>query len=68
MTQKIEVKGKNVHPMYKWLTSKELNGKGDYKVSWNFNKFLLDEEGNLMAHFPSNVKPMDDAITSLIEE
>jgi glutathione peroxidase len=68
MTQKIEVKGKGAHPIYKWLTSKELNGKDNYKVSWNFNKFLLDEEGNLIAHFPSNVKPMDDAITSLIEE
>lgn len=67
MTQKIKVKGKDAHPIYQWLTKKEMNGKDNYKVSWNFNKFLIDEEGSLMAHFPSNIKPMDEAITSLLK-
>ena len=62
MTTKISVKGKKQHPIYQWLTSKELNGVGDYKVSWNFNKFLLDEEGNLLEHFSAKVKPYDERI------
>ena len=62
MTTMVEVKGSNQHPIYQWLTSKSLNGKGDYKVSWNFNKFLIDEHGNLIEHFPSKVKPMDEEI------
>lgn len=67
MATKVDVKGKGQHEVYKWLTDKDLNGKDDYKVAWNFNKFLLDENGALMAHFGSKVKPMDDKITSLIK-
>lgn len=63
MTTKIDVKGSDQHPLYKWLTQKALNGVGDYHVSWNFNKFLIDEYGQLIAYFPSKVKPLDDAIT-----
>ncbi|MEZ4948502.1 MAG: glutathione peroxidase [Saprospiraceae bacterium] len=63
MTTKINVKGKEQHPIYKWLTSKDLNGKDNYKISWNFNKFLLDEEGQLIEYYGSKVKPMDEAIT-----
>lgn len=68
MTEKIDVKGSNQHPVYQWLTKKENNGKDNYKVGWNFNKFLIDEEGNLMAHFGSRTKPMDDDIVKLIEK
>lgn len=66
MTQKVEVLGKNQHPIYQWLTQKELNGKDNYKVSWNFNKFLLDENGKLIAHFGSKTKPLSKEITSLL--
>ena len=62
MTTVIEVKGENQHPIYQWLTQKNLNGKDDYKVSWNFNKFLIDENGQLLEYFASNVKPMDEEI------
>ena len=62
MTTVVEVKGDNQHPIYKWLTNKSLNGKDDYKVSWNFNKFLVDENGQLLEHFSSKVKPTDEAI------
>jgi glutathione peroxidase len=68
MTEKIDVKGDNQHPVYQWLTKKENNGKDDYKVSWNFNKFLIDENGNLMAHFGSKTKPFDDVLVKLIEK
>lgn len=62
MTTVVEVKGENQHPIYQWLTKKSLNGQGDYNISWNFNKFLIDENGNLLAHFPSKVKPFDEQI------
>ena len=66
MTTKIKVKGSEQHPVYQWLTKKSMNGVGDYKVSWNFNKFLVNEEGQLIAYFDSKVKPMDDQIVSKI--
>lgn len=68
MTEKIDVKGDNQHPVYQWLTQKENNGKDDYKVGWNFNKFLIDENGNLVAHFGSRTKPFDDELVKLIEQ
>jgi glutathione peroxidase len=64
LTEKIDVKGKNQHPIYKWLTEKELNGKEDSSVKWNFHKYLIDEEGNYVEEFPSSVNPMSDKITS----
>ena len=67
MTTMVNVKGKDQHPIYQWLTKKALNGKGDYEVSWNFNKFLIDENGKLIAHFPSKVTPYDDQIVSLLK-
>ena len=67
MTTKVDVKGKDQHEIYKWLTSKELNGKGDYKVKWNFNKFLIDESGQLMDYFPSKVAPLNDAILKYLD-
>ena len=67
MTTMVEVKGDNQHPIYQWLTKASLNGKGDYKVSWNFNKFLIDENGNLLAYFPSKVKPMDEEILKYLK-
>ena len=66
MTEKIDVKGENAHEIYQWLTKKALNGKSDYKISWNFNKFLIDENGEILGHYGSGVKPMDDKIISLL--
>jgi len=68
LTDKIEVKGNNQHPVYLWLTQKALNGKGDYEVKWNFNKFLISEKGELIQYFPSAVKPFDQTLISLIEK
>jgi glutathione peroxidase len=64
MAAKISVKGDDVHPLYQWLTSKEKNGVLDAEIKWNFNKFLLNEKGELIAYFPSKVKPMSEEITS----
>lgn len=62
MASKIDVKGENQHPIYAWLTSKDLNGEEDSGIRWNFEKFLVDEEGNLVDHFRSQVTPMSDKI------
>ncbi len=63
MAAKISVKGKNMAPVYRWLCNKSENGVMDAKVTWNFNKFLLDEKGNIIAWFPSKVTPMSAEIT-----
>ncbi|MFZ1702747.1 MAG: glutathione peroxidase [Saprospiraceae bacterium] len=62
MAAKISVKGKNIAPIYEWLCNKSQNGVMNAKISWNFNKFLLDEKGKLVAHFKSKVKPMSEEI------
>ena len=63
LTTKVKVKGKEQHPIYKFLTSKELNGVDDYSISWNFNKFMLDEEGKLLEYYPSKTLPLSSKIT-----
>ena len=54
-------------PIYKWLTTKTENGVLDATVKWNFNKFLIDEKGNLVKYLASSVKPTDPEITNWIE-
>ncbi len=61
---KISVKGNNMAPIYKWLCNKSENDVMNAKISWNFNKFLLDENGKLIDHFKSKVKPMSEEIIS----
>ncbi|MBX2888529.1 MAG: glutathione peroxidase [Ferruginibacter sp.] len=67
MAAKISVIGENIHPIYAWLTSKEKNGVMDAEVKWNFNKFLLDEEGFLLMKFDSDINPLDPEITKRIK-
>jgi glutathione peroxidase len=62
MMSKISVKGDDMHPLYKWLTSKSLNGVMDSEVSWNFQKYLIDENGKLVAV----VKPKDSPYSDII--
>ncbi|SRX55488.1 glutathione peroxidase [Aequorivita sp. CIP111184] len=63
LTEKIAVKGSKQHPLYKWLTSKELNGKKSSSVKWNFQKYLVDDKGNLIDYYFSITKPMSSKIT-----
>ena len=67
MAAKVSVKGVDKAPIYKWLTEKTENGTLDANISWNFNKFLLDENGQLIQHFASGVKPTDEAITKYLK-
>ncbi|MCU0373901.1 MAG: glutathione peroxidase [Chitinophagaceae bacterium] len=66
MASKVSVKGSDIDPLFKWLTNKSENGVLDASISWNFNKFLLDENGKLLQHFGSNVEPMSEAITKFL--
>ncbi len=63
MTEKVDVKGGNQHPLYKWLTSKELNGVSSSSVKWNFQKYLIDEKGNLIDYYYSITSPTSTKIT-----
>ena len=67
MMSKISVKGKDIHPVYKWLTSKEENGVLDSKVSWNFQKYMIDENGNLVDYAKPKEKPNADKIVNWIK-
>lgn len=66
MAEKISVKGDDIHPLFKWLTSKQENGVMDAEIKWNFTKFLLDKNGKLVAVFPSAVTPMSEEITKYL--
>lgn len=68
MMSKIQVKGKDIHPVYLWLTKKEKNGVMDSNVKWNFQKYLIDGNGNFSAVHYSKIKPFDKAIIKFIEE
>jgi glutathione peroxidase len=63
MTEKINVKGELQHPLYKWLTNKELNGVKSTSVKWNFQKYLVDDKGNFVDYFYSITKPLSSKIT-----
>jgi glutathione peroxidase len=63
LTEKIEVKGKTQHPLYTWLTNKDLNNKKSSSVKWNFQKYLVNPEGKLIDYYFSITKPMSSKIT-----
>jgi len=64
LADKVDVKGTNTAAIYQWLTQKSKNGVLDASISWNFNKFLLDENGKMIAYYPSNITPDNQAILS----
>ncbi|MCX6248138.1 MAG: glutathione peroxidase [Bacteroidetes bacterium] len=67
MMSKISVKGKDIDPIYQWLTTKELNGVMDAPVKWNFQKFMIDEKGDLVGEVAPGTSPMTEKIISWIE-
>ena len=68
MTEKIDVKGKMKHPIYNWLTNKNVNGKSSSSVKWNFQKYIVDGKGNFVNYFYSTTKPMSPKITSILKQ
>ncbi|MDE3251175.1 MAG: glutathione peroxidase [Bacteroidota bacterium] len=67
LASKISVKGDDEAPIYKWLTNKSENGVLDATITWNFNKFLLDENGKMIAYFPSKVTPDSEEILKYLK-
>jgi len=67
MMSKISVKGDDQHPLYKWLTSKSDNGLENSDVTWNFQKYMIDEEGQLVGHFEPTVKPDNKKLVTWID-
>ena len=67
MAEKVDVVGDSIHPLFKYLTDEAHKlGVADPVIGWNFTKFLVDENGKLIAVFPSKVKPMDDQVTKYL--
>lgn len=66
MMAKISVKGDDIHPLYRWLTSKEENGLENSKVSWNFQKYMIDDKGQLVGHVSPQNKPYSKEILAWI--
>ncbi|MCX7729271.1 MAG: glutathione peroxidase [Bacteroidia bacterium] len=65
--EKISIKGKDVHPIYQWLTQKEKNGVKSSVVLWNFQKYLIDEDGYLVDYYTSATSPLSSKIINWIE-
>ena len=68
MAAKISVKGGDKAPIYEWLTNKEYNHFQDSKVKWNFQKYLIDEQGHLVAVFDPGTKPDSDEVIAAISK
>jgi glutathione peroxidase len=68
MFAKISVKGEDQDPLYTYLTSKEKNPDFAGDITWNFNKFLIDRDGKIVARFSSKVKPESDEVSQAIEK
>ena len=68
MFAKISVKGKDQHPLYNYLTNKATDPEFAGDISWNFNKFVVDRNGKIVARFSSNDTPESEAVTSAIEK
>tara|TARA_B100000795_G_scaffold28904_1_gene19099 strand:- start:6499 stop:7020 length:522 start_codon:yes stop_codon:yes gene_type:complete len=63
ITEKVDVKGSNQHPLYAWLTCESLNGKRNSNVKWNFQKYIVNEKGELIDHYYSIISPLSKKIT-----
>lgn len=64
LSEKIEVKGKQQHEIYKWLTDKSKNGRSSSSVKWNFQKYIVDPEGKFVNYYYSITKPLNEKITN----
>jgi glutathione peroxidase len=68
MFSKISVTGSDQHPLYRFLTNKKTNPEFGGDISWNFNKFLINRNGKIVARFGSKEKPDDPAVIAAIEK
>jgi glutathione peroxidase len=68
LTTRVDVKGPNTTPVFKYLCDKNENGVLDATISWNFNKFIIDEHGNLLQHFDSKITPDSPELLQYINQ
>lgn len=68
MFEKVQIKGDERHPLYKWLTDPKLNGWNSDAPGWNFCKYLINEKGQLTNFYGSGVKPMSAEILTAIKK
>jgi glutathione peroxidase len=68
LTTRVDVKGPNTTPVFKYLCDKSENGVLDATISWNFNKFIIDEHGNLLQHFDSKITPDSPELLKYINQ
>ena len=68
MAAKISVKGDDMAPIYQWLTQKKYNNYLDSEVTWNFQKYLINEKGQLVAMFSPRTLPMSPEVIAAIEK
>ncbi len=61
------IKNEDQQLVFKWLTDKNMNGWNDQAPEWNFNKYLISENGDLLRYFESSVAPLDEQLVTLIE-
>ena len=66
MFSKIDVTGENQHPLYQWLSKKELNGWNDKSPTWNFCKYVINEDGQLTNFFGSKILPSSDEFKTAV--
>lgn len=66
MFEKVSVKGNDQDPLYQWLTDKNLNGWNEEEPNWNFSKYLINENGELVNYFAASINPMSDEILAVI--
>ena len=66
MMSRIDITTGNISPIYNWLQNESENGVLNAPVTWNFHKFLIDESGNLVNHYPSQTLPNNPAIIDWI--
>lgn len=67
ITEKVDVKGVNQHPLFAWLTQRKLNNKKSSSVKWNFQKYLVSPEGKLIDYYFSITKPLSSKITKYLK-
>ncbi len=67
MMEKVVIKGEGMHPVYKWLTSKSQNGVMNSKVNWNFQKYMIDENGYLVDMLSAVKSPKDGKVLKWLE-
>jgi glutathione peroxidase len=68
MFAKISVKGKDIHPLYRFLTEKETNPDHSGDISWNFNKFLIGRDGTVLDRFATKQEPGGERVRRAVEQ